>query len=115
VREPSGELTPRVIEALPPPEVVLDQPCPPVKYLHRRWRDADLYFFFNESDQPQTRQAALTGVGPVQVWDANAGSIGPAGNAAAGNGTVRLRLELEPFGTKFIVVGAVPPGAAARR
>ena len=115
VREPSGELTSRVIEALPPPDVVLDQPCPPVKYLHRRWRDADLYFFFNESDQPQTRQAALPGSGPVQVWDANAGSIGPADNAAEGNGTVRLRLELEPFGTKFIVVGAVPPGAAAKR
>ena len=115
VREPSGELTSRVIEALPPPDVVLDQPCPPVKYLHRRWRDADLYFFFNESDQPQTRQAALPGSGPVQVWDANAGTIGPADNAAEGNGTVRLRLELEPFGTKFIVVGAVPPGAAAKR
>ena len=115
VREPSGELTPRVIEALPPPDVVLDQPCPPVKYLHRRWQDADLYFFFNESGQPQARQAALTGVGPVQVWDANAGTIGPADNAAAGNGTVRLRLELEPYGTKFIVVGAMPPGAAAKR
>ena len=43
------------------------------------------------------------------------GTIGLADNAGAGNGTVRLRLELEPFGTKFIVVGAVPPGAAAKR
>jgi len=115
VREPSGELTPRVIEALPPPDVLLDQPCPPVKYLHRRWRDADLYFFFNESDQPQTRQATLSGGGPVQVWDANAGTIGPADNTAAGNGTVRLRLELEPFGTRFIVVGAVPPATVDKR
>jgi hypothetical protein len=86
-----------------------------VKYLHRRWRDADLYFFFNESDQPQTRQATLSGGGPVRVWDANAGTIGPADNTAAGNGTVRLRLELEPFGTRFIVVGAVPPATVDKR
>ena len=97
------------MKALPPPDVRFDQPCPPVKYLHRKWRDADLYFFFNESDQPQTRQAVLTGDGAAQSWDANAGITSRLeGAAVAENGTVRLSLELERFGTTFIVIGAVP-------
>jgi hypothetical protein len=97
------------MKAFPPPDVTFDQPCLSVKYLHRKWRAADLYFFFNESDQPQTRQAVLGGEGSVQVWDANTGDISPMeGAAAAGNGTVRLPLELERYGTKFIVIGAKP-------
>lgn len=115
VREPSGELSELVLKALPPPDVTFDQPCPPVKYLHRNWRDAELYFFFNESDQPQTRQAVLAGGGAVQVWDADAGGTSILeGAAASGNGTVRLPLELARYGTKFIVIGAVPPDPAAK-
>jgi len=34
--------------------VILDQPCAPVKYVHRHWRDADLYFFFNEGTEKQS-------------------------------------------------------------
>jgi hypothetical protein len=109
VREWSGELSELVMKELPPPDVTFDQPCPPVKYLHRKWRDADLYFFFNESDQPQTRQAVLAGAGVVQVWDANTGVTSLVeGAVAARNGTVRLPLELERYGTKFIVIGAGP-------
>jgi len=108
VREPSGELSELAVKALPPPDVTFDQPCLSAKYLHRKWRDADLYFFFNESDQPQTRQTLLVGAGTVQVWDANTGVISMVEGAAAGNGTVRLPLELERYGTKFIVIGAKP-------
>jgi hypothetical protein len=109
VRNPSAELTPDVLAALPPPDVALDQPCPPVKYLHRRWRDADLYFFFNESDQPQTSPVELAGSGPARMWDAESGRTAALESAKTGNGTVRLALELAPYGTKFIVVGASWP------
>jgi alpha-L-rhamnosidase len=109
VREPSGELSELVMKALPPPDVIFDQPCLSVKYLHRKWRDADLYFFFNESDQPQMRQTLLVGAGAVQVWDANTGVTSMVeGAVTSGNGTVRLPLELERYGTKFIVIGAKP-------
>jgi hypothetical protein len=110
VREPSGDLTPRVLEALPPPDVTLDHFCPAVKYLHRRWRDADLYFFFNESDHPQARQATLAGVGQAQRWDADLGKITLLDSTATQNGTVRLALELEPYATMCIVIGALPFG-----
>ena len=111
VHEPSGALTPRVLTALPPSDVALDQPCPAVKYLHRRWRDADVYFFFNESDQPQARRVTLAGSGQVQSWDANSGGISLArGAAVMPDGTARLALELEPYATLCIVIGALPFG-----
>jgi hypothetical protein len=42
--EPSGEITPRVIAALPKPDVKLDQPFQRLTYSHRTWSDGDLYF-----------------------------------------------------------------------
>ena len=114
VREPSGELTPRLLEALPKPDVVLDQPCAPVKYQHRRWRDADVYFFFNEGTEKQSCKAVLTGTGQAQLWDAALGSVAVLKGATSENGTVSVPLVLEPHETKFIVVGPLPSGAAAR-
>lgn len=110
VREPSGEISPQVFAALPAPDVALDRPCTAIKYLHRRWADADLYFFFNESDQPQSRQISLAGNGQTQAWDANTGQIVPMVNAAVANGTVRVPVELAPYGTEFIVIGPSPVG-----
>ena len=113
LREPSGELTPRVMKALPPPDVVLDQPAAAVKYLHRRWRDADLYFFFNESTEKQSHQAVLTGSGRAQVWDAATGRIETLAGAAAEKGVMRLPLTLEPYETKFIIIGPTLPTSAS--
>ncbi len=106
LREKTARLTPEVLAALPPPDVALDRPCPAVKCLHRHWRDAELYFFFNEGDQPQARQATLLGSGPAQVWDAETGTIAALAATSAANGTVRLPLELAPGGTQFIVLGS---------
>ncbi len=110
VREPSEKLTPRVMEALPQPDVMLDQPCPPVKYLHRRWRDADLYFFFNESAEKQSRRAVLAGSDQAQIWNAESGRIETLAGASSENDAVRLPLVLEPYETKFILIGTLPSG-----
>ena len=112
IREPSGKLTPRVVEALPQPDVMLDQPCPVVKYLHRCLRDADLYFFFNESTEKQSRTAVLAGSGQAQVWDAASGRIEALSDISSEKGVVRLPLVLEPYETKFIIIGASKPEAA---
>jgi hypothetical protein len=58
----------------------------------------------------------LAGGGAVQVWDANAGGASLLeGAAPSGNGTVRLSLELDRHGPKFIVIGAAPPDPTAKR
>src|ERR1017187_441719 len=89
--EPAGNVTARVVAALPKPDVALESPCPALKYTHRTWRDADLYFFFNESDQPQSRTVSVSGHGQPQVWDAGTGEIHLLTGAIAGSDSLRDR------------------------
>jgi hypothetical protein len=103
--ESTPEITPRVVAALPKPDVKLDVACASVKYMHRTLKDGDLYFFFNESDQAQSRTATVTGRGQVQVWNANSGTITPLTGATAEKDTVRFLLALAPYESKIIVVG----------
>jgi hypothetical protein len=104
--QPAVKLTPAVLAALPAPDVALSPAPPAVKYLHRRWRDSDCYFFFNESAQPQPVGATLSGSGPSQTWDANTGEISNVFATASGKGAVHLHLNLNPNESRFIVVGA---------
>jgi hypothetical protein len=108
VLEPAAEITARVVQALPKPDVALDRPCPPITYNHRSFEDAQVYFFFNEGNQKQTRTAVLAGGGQPQVWDASAGTIRAMTGATMGNGTVTVPLSLEPYEAKLIVLGPLP-------
>lgn len=111
--EPAGDITARVVAALPEPDVALDSPCPSLKYTHRTWRDADLYFFFNESDKPQSRTVSVAGRGQAQVWDAGTGEIHVMTGAAAGPDSIRLTLLLAPYEAKIVVIGAALQAAGA--
>jgi len=103
--ESKPEITPKVVAALPEPEIKLDGACSSVKYIHRALRDGDIYFFFNESDQVQSRTATLAGSGKVQIWDAISGKITSITGAKAGKNTVSLPIVLEPHESRFIVIG----------
>jgi hypothetical protein len=108
VREPSGGITAAVVQALPKPDVALDRPCQAIKYTHRSLSDADLYFFFNESAEKQSRTALLAGRGQAQAWDLGEGLIHPMKTAAAEPGGVRLSLVLAPYEAKLVVIGPMP-------
>jgi hypothetical protein len=109
--EPTPDITPKVVAALPKPDVQLDSACAPLKYIHRTVKDGDIYFFFNESDQPQTRTATVNGTGQVQVWDAASGAIHPVAGIAPASGSVAVPLALAPQESRFIVIGPVPASA----
>ena len=109
--EPTPEITDRVVAALPEPDVALDAPCAPIKYIHRSLQDGEAYFFFNESDKTQARTATLAGNGQVQVWDANSGAIHPLAGVAMAGGKVAVPLTLEPYETRFVVIGPLPADA----
>ena len=102
--EPTPEITDRVVAALPPPDVKLDTPCPPVKYIHRALKDGDVYFFFNESNETQSRTATLAGSGQVQVWDATSGTIHPLVGFTKAAGNVAVPLTLTNYEARFIVL-----------
>ena len=109
--EPSGDITASVLAALPKPDVKLDAGFPRLTYMHRSWRDAEVYFFFNESDKQESRIATIAGRGQAQVWDLATGEIHALSGAAADGDSVRLPLALGPYESKLIVVGPLPAAA----
>lgn len=104
IHEPTAEITASVLDALPAPDFVLDHPASSIKYAHRSWKDAELYFVFNESDQPQKCNVTLAGRGKVQFWDTMTGQIENISSSAKGK-SVEIELALEPWETRFIIVG----------
>jgi hypothetical protein len=111
--EPSGDITPAVIAALPKPDVKLDASFQRLTYTHRQFTDGDLYFFFNESDKAETRTATIAGRGKAQAWDLATGEIHPLSGAVAdGPDAVKIPLVLGPYEAKVIVVGPLPKGVA---
>ena len=111
--EPSGDITARVLAALPKPDVKLDAAFQRLTYTHRSWRDAEMYFFFNESDKAESRMATVAGRGQAQVWDLGTGEIHAMAAATAQNDSVRFPLVLGPYEAKLVVVGPLPSGVAA--
>jgi hypothetical protein len=109
--EPAGDITPKVLAALPKPDVKLDSAFPRLTYAHRSWRDADMYFFFNESNKEEARVATIAGRGQAQDWDLRSGGIQAMSAATAEGDIVRFPLALGPYETKVVVVGPMPTGA----
>jgi hypothetical protein len=114
--EESGDITPRVLAALPKPDVKLDAAFPRLTYTHKTWQDADFYFFFNESTKVESRMATIAGRGQAQAWDLATGEIHPMSGASVEGDSVRLPLVLGPYETKVVVLGPLPgevPGGVA--
>jgi hypothetical protein len=93
--ETSGLLTENSVQLLPPRDIEIDKTLPQVKYLHREWNDAHLYFIFNEEKEPLSFNVSFGVKGKMQLWDATTGKI----SEYEGPG-----LELGPWETKFIVI-----------
>jgi hypothetical protein len=104
IEEPSGKLTPRVLDALGKSDFQLDRPAPAVKYTHRSWKDADLYFVFNEGDEPQELNITLSGTGTLQVWDAMTGQVADLPAEVMDKGYITTGLTLDPWETRFLVI-----------
>jgi hypothetical protein len=105
--EPASEITPQVLAALPAPDVSAGQATTWLKYNHRRLKDADLYFFFNEGDQPLSLRTTVANSDTAklaQQWDTTSGKIAPWAGATFARGKTTLPLELQPWGTKIVVI-----------
>lgn len=87
-----------------PHDAVLNKEAPDVKYLHRKWKDADLYFFFNESKEKQDLTATLNGIGKVSFWNADTGTAVPAQKTLKKGTRTVVPLQLDGYETCFVVI-----------
>jgi alpha-L-rhamnosidase len=97
-----------------------------VYVLHRRIGDADAYFMFNRSDQPQSFNAQFRNGNPPMRWDAWTGQAQPLqvqslqaqplqaqslGAAELDGQYQRLALQLEPYQAELIVFSGDAPNS----
>jgi hypothetical protein len=104
IEEPSDRLTPLVMEALDESDFVLDRKCEFIKYNHRKLKDADLYFVFNESDKQEELSVKLSGAGKLRALDAMSGQITDVPAEAEEGGYITTNLKLDPWQTRFFLI-----------
>ena len=106
-------LTPRLAAALPA-DVALDPPVPAIGFVHRRLRDADVYFLANTGNIARTVRARFgSQTANPELWDPLTGAIERADASASG-----VALAFEPHGSRVIVFrkdGTTAARSAPRR
>jgi hypothetical protein len=113
VLETQAAITPKVLAALPAPDVALDQEASWLMYNHRQFKDAEVYFFFNEGSSPLDLHATVAAAGgAAQVWDGHTGKIETLAGVATAKGQTTLPLKLAPYETKLIMIGQAAPVAS---
>jgi len=76
-----------------------------LEFVHRRVSNADIYFVDNRSDRSVTTEATFrVGGKEAELWHAETGKSTPASFTIA-NGVTTVPLNLEPWGTVFVVFG----------
>jgi len=86
------------------PVVAMDAPDTALRVMKRRWRDADVYLFFNESTQESKHAVTLMVRGRMaETWDPQTGSVTPV-EATWNGGHPVIQLDLGPYATRVIVV-----------
>jgi hypothetical protein len=102
--ETSGNITPALLNYLPPSDLKLSKFCADIKYTHRNLKDAELYFIFNEGKEKQSVEVTLTGKGVPEIWDAMTGEVSKIEKFMKSEGKVILQFVFDPNETKFIVL-----------
>lgn len=75
----------------------------PLLFVHRKLADGDLYFVDNRGDKPQSVDATFRIAGKApELWYAETGATKPASYRIA-DGRTTVPLDLEPWGTVFVV------------
>jgi hypothetical protein len=93
-----------ILAAIPERSVTLDRPDAALRFMRRRWQDADVYLFFNEGAAAATHTLALAGSGRrIEVWNPETGEIAPV-TAVKSNGGLHIRMTLAAYATRVLVV-----------
>ncbi|MBE0535756.1 MAG: hypothetical protein IH624_08810 [Phycisphaerae bacterium] len=86
-------------------------------YIHRRTDSEDIYFIRNAKGRPEQVDACFRVFGKTpQLWHAETGKITVPSDYEQTPAGIRVRLELDPAGSLFVVFGKpadLPPAAAS--
>jgi hypothetical protein len=85
-------------------DVRLSAPTAAVKVLHRHYKDAEGYFFFNEGDTPIDTSVVLKSNGQGQQIDLAAGTATTVNGIVDHEGAAGFPLKLAPYQTIFFLV-----------
>jgi hypothetical protein len=103
-QEVSSEILAAVNSAVIAPVVHLDTADTALRVMKRRWKDADVFLFFNEGAKRSSHAITLMSKGKIaETWDPQTGTVTPL-NSAQANGNLAIQLELQPYATSVIVV-----------
>jgi hypothetical protein len=108
-RPPTPQVVPAatlqaILSAIPERDVALDMPDAAWRVMKRRWKDVDVYLFFNEGAGAATHAVTLAGRGKrIEIWDPQTAEISPAPAGASADG-LKLTMMLQGFETRVLVV-----------
>jgi hypothetical protein len=94
----------RKLTALLQPDMSLNVQVPEIGFVHRRTRDADVYFVANTANVPQTFQAIFR-VSNMQAeaWDAFSGKTSELKSQTTSRSGTTVMLDLPPYGSRVLV------------
>jgi hypothetical protein len=99
-----GQVLAAISSAVIEPAVQLDSPDTALKVMKRRWKDADVYLFFNEGDQESEHTVTLFSKGHlVKAWDPQSGTRALVESTQEG-WHLAVQLKMHPYETQLLVV-----------
>jgi hypothetical protein len=100
---PDAILT-EIESAVVAPTVYVDTPDTALRVMKRRWKDADVYLFFNEGAQASTHAVTLMSNGrKVEAWDAQTGTVQKL-QISTTQGNPVLQMKLAGYEARVLVV-----------
>jgi alpha-L-rhamnosidase len=100
---PNGVLT-AVDASVIAPVVKIDREDRALRVMKRRWKDADLYLFFNEGPAASRHTITLMASGRrAEVWDAQTGSESAFESKHVDGHTI-IDLRLQPYETRVVIL-----------
>lgn len=104
----------KTLEDLYSPDVTFSPASPEMGFVHRRCEFAEIYFLANTGNQPRSVQATfrIAGMQP-EWWDPFTGKVQAAEVLSRSQGSTTVGLDLEPYGSRFLVFSNRKPASEA--
>jgi len=99
-----GQTLSALSSAVIEPTVRLDSPDTALKVIKRKWKDAEVYLFFNEGNRESEHTVTLFSKGHlVKAWDPQSGTMALV-ESTRERGHLDIQLKMHPYETRLLVV-----------